>query len=221
MRRIRGASWGFIFFNLLLGWLNLSVVDVGWPNYIAAVFAIGNAIAILWFDMHAKPKIYMQGGRVSLFSGREPNTGDPPYGTYVPPTDTVLAGEIIAWRAWRTDGTTLYSTYMGCKWEPDKPMTGAPGAGFGIFAMKDRGEVEHFFGGGCVIGQVALWGDVIEHTHGYRAENARIVSLDSCGHIGDCAPLRKLQKTYKVGFCDKKECVDSSEWTGRKEGENG
>jgi len=70
---------------------------------------------------------------------------------------------------------------------------GRDGHGLGVHAYKENStEANRLFrdyvegyslvaileGDDIIIGKVKLWGDVVEHEHGYRAEFAKIVSLD-------------------------------------------
>ena len=104
---------------------------------------------------------------------------DPNFG--LPAEGELRVGEITAWRAWRvqqSSHTTLRSVYCTDAWLPGQIMSGDTKT-FGIHAWKElQGAVDYISGFGGVVGQVALWGDVIEHEHGYRAEHAKIVSLD-------------------------------------------
>lgn len=119
-------------------------------------------------------------------------------------TSAVIAGEIIAVRAWRArriplsaKPRTLRSLYQDeVVWRPGQTMTGdvgRDGHGVGVHAYKDNSaEATRLFreyvgsyslvaiykGDDIIIGKVKLWGDVVEHEHGYRAEFAKIVSLD-------------------------------------------
>ncbi|HSM45266.1 MAG TPA: hypothetical protein VK969_09655, partial [Acidimicrobiia bacterium] len=38
-------------------------------------------------------------------------------------------------------------------------------------------DVYVFYGGSPIVGQIEMWGDVIEHENGYRASHARITAL--------------------------------------------
>ncbi len=119
----------------------------------------------------------------------QPQWASQPAGPPHSPTDLkserVIAGEIIAWRAWhiRNDGELWSVVATDKSWSPDQPMRGDPAGGYGIHAYKGpHGPVLDSYvtrGGDTlwVIGEVALWGDIIEHTEGYRAEFARVHSL--------------------------------------------
>lgn len=110
------------------------------------------------------------------------------------PNDGVRLGAVDGWRLWRcVDGYRLKSVTRDVTWLPGVPMTGdisgAYGSGRGsfnhaggVYAFREidtavrelfmslRDEV-------YVLGRVKLWGTIVEHELGYRAENARIVEL--------------------------------------------
>ena len=92
---------------------------------------------------------------------------------------------IIGWREWRArrtpQGVRLVSLYTCVEWEPGHPMTGDPLAQagfmepytpFGVYAWRypnfSWGDKKDAF----VQGTVYLWGTVVEHVHGYRAQYA-------------------------------------------------
>lgn len=131
----------------------------------------------------------------------------------------IKAGEIIAYRGWRVLNGELVSIYKRQHtWKPGEPMTGDVRGAYGVHAFKTHNLVEKYcdiyscggFGWVVVfltadgpkieepvfaIGTVALWGEVIEHEHGYRAEYAKIASLD---HIigADDQVLAELRAKY-------------------------
>jgi hypothetical protein len=98
----------------------------------------------------------------------------------------LVAGPTVAYRAWYVWDGRLKSTSTETVWPAGEPLAGiclnqgvthhvaAPGCSCGIYALKAPR-----FGPwpGCVGGRVALWGRVIEHDDGYRAEYAYPVSL--------------------------------------------
>ena len=110
----------------------------------------------------------------------------------------VRVGEIVAWRYWRVVGgiwrgpLTIWSSAVPMDWTPGRPMTGYPARlprlfmttayGEGIHAYENREEAwlnavksDHSF---LVIGTVWLWGHIILHERGYRAEFAYPRSFD-------------------------------------------
>lgn len=115
----------------------------------------------------------------------------------------IRAGEVIAHRAWWALNNRLFSVHMtDFEWDPKIPMEGEPKSrnGLGVHAFKTREEalayresIINWYGEGniknyvpsivslgatLVTGTVALWGEIIEHERGYRAEFARPVSID-------------------------------------------
>ena len=92
---------------------------------------------------------------------------------------------IIAWRAWKIGcvgtRTFLKSVVVDVLWprcQPleaeDLPPVGSVTRGPGIYAAKTKdGALRARFGWSCsVYGTVALWGNVVEHQDGYRAQYA-------------------------------------------------
>ena len=142
----------------------------------------------------------------------------------------IRAGEIIAWRCWALNEVDLanedYRLHSAAisnyRWEFDKPAGLQDDqklehrmSGTGIHAFKEHGMIEREYTRDLlnsntynsmywVIGTVALWGEVIEHKDGFRAEWGRVNSLDTIG----LAPLqwidprraiiRKLREKYGV-----------------------
>lgn len=114
----------------------------------------------------------------------------------------IRAGEVIAHRAWWALNDKLFSVYMtDFEWDPKIPMEGEPKFenGWGIHAFKSAKDVDVYvksiidwyaydrnfyrpsivqMGAKLVTGTVSLWGEIVEHEKGYRAEFARPVSID-------------------------------------------
>jgi len=131
----------------------------------------------------------------------------------------ISAGEIVGHRCWELgrDGL-LYSVFVATKWHPREVMR-FPGdhihdygqTGFHAFKAKHQLMAEYgvkfFTHNFLVYGTVNLWGKVIEHDYGYRAEYAAIRSLDLILRgeyvIGDIpmreAELNRLRELYGVG----------------------
>lgn len=109
----------------------------------------------------------------------------------LPRGDMILA-DIIGWRIWRVTGSAyLRSLTAKTIWFPGEPMEAAEvadhGAGKdGVHVFKERAGavkelslyLDHVKGASYALGSVLLWGDVVEHERGYRAERAKIVSID-------------------------------------------
>lgn len=132
-----------------------------------------------------------------------------PDGSAKPVEDAgIRAGEIVAHRAWMVDHEGLLrSVYMeDYVWFPGASARGDPVHEAGVHAFKSAERTLCYvidkqlwqtrnWGEGArraqfVIGTVELWGEVIEHEHGYRAEYAAIRSLDMGVEITNLGPLR-------------------------------
>lgn len=89
------------------------------------------------------------------------------------PLETTF-GEIIAWRAWKVDNGKLLSPYQDTTWGPGEFMEGGdPFKGHGFYAHKTPQRLfAQETGNWHVVGTVKLWGNVVEHEEGYRAEFA-------------------------------------------------
>lgn len=101
-------------------------------------------------------------------------------------SEGIIAGEIIAWRAWHWNGKRLRSIFVDYEWPIDGPAIGQPNRGYGIHAFKTLPRViaeYHDCLEDVLIGEVALWGDVIEWQGGYTAEFARVVSLKKAPEV--------------------------------------
>lgn len=108
----------------------------------------------------------------------------------------VVSGEIIGYRIWRLKHGLLQSVHMCDIWHPGEVMVGREIEDWsrrGVHAWKEAGEKYHEYLYDSMLcddgfnpsrpttiftGTVFLWGDVVEHLHGYRAEYARVRSLD-------------------------------------------
>jgi hypothetical protein len=107
----------------------------------------------------------------------------------------IRAGEITAYRAWRvhSDGL-LHSMYVDhYAWTPkgiERVNHLDSYGGDGIHAYKTMEQCEAEYGpyGLTVYGEVALWGEVIEHDHGYRAQYARITEIIKVYKISKVLP---------------------------------
>lgn len=132
------------------------------------------------------------------------------------PNAGITVGEIIGWRFWFvTDEGLLQSTFSPAIWFPGEPMTvnhisstatveDRGGAGVYAFKTREDAEKEAFIYRftrpvqTCVIGSVRLWGDVIEHETGWRAQFAMIEKLVAVAKGGrsDKRLLLDLAKRY-------------------------
>lgn len=103
----------------------------------------------------------------------------------------ISTGEIIGYRAWRVHENTglLQSMAVDTVWAPGEPMEGDPdsysGNSCGVHAFKSASQVfteylaRLWTTDPIAVGTVALWGSVIEHEFGYRAEFGRVNSIDN------------------------------------------
>jgi hypothetical protein len=130
----------------------------------------------------------------------------------------IVLGEVIAYRAWIEKDGFLCSVAADRIWAPGEAMEAAKdftphGEDGGVHAFKERaGEFEAYVDGATayyaqysrgvpdilmrrpIIGEVRLWGEVIEHELGYRAQYAYPKRLIANGV--DPAILAKITKRY-------------------------
>lgn len=117
----------------------------------------------------------------------------------------IVAGEITGYRCWRVEQGWLRSVYQYDIWPPGLILQGRELDDWnerGIHAWKAAASKEYFLSlrsyldaehtglfaaptldsyqmrPAMVTGTVLLWGDVVEHERGWRAEFARVASLD-------------------------------------------
>jgi hypothetical protein len=99
------------------------------------------------------------------------------------PNEGVVAGEIIGHRCWVVRDNTLWSMVVSHPWAPRRVAEGNVKQ-YGIHSFKDKTLAMSYANySSCdlapvVIGTIKMWGEVIEHERGYRAQYARINSLD-------------------------------------------
>jgi hypothetical protein len=110
-------------------------------------------------------------------------------------TPRIRAGEIIGWRYWKLSNGLLHSVFVSYIWRPGAfERSGAERYGcedlgyhplrdnLGYHAFRDKELAEreastHDYCWPCVIGSVAMWGEVIEHQRGWRSEYAAVRSI--------------------------------------------
>lgn len=119
----------------------------------------------------------------------------------------IRAGEVVAWRAWKINGSGFLTSVSASRvWAPGEPMTAETlSADLGIHAFKNQSRVLTFiqeYGPSLIsaVGTVELWGEVVEHEIGYRAEFAAVRSIEYVfggRRWGRRRKLRKLQKLYQ------------------------
>ena len=115
----------------------------------------------------------------------------------------IRAGEIIGWRFWKLRDGLLSSVFASYTWHPglferssSKELEfrnlgyykSTDNLGYHAFKEKEQAKREAFFqacSSPCIIGSVAMWGEVIEHQHGWRSEYAAVRSItEVAGDIG-------------------------------------
>lgn len=89
----------------------------------------------------------------------------------------IVIGEVEAFRCWWVVGRYLASM-RGTIWLPDSPMRGEGvdvGNSCGVHAFKSLEDARSYAGlrHTCAVGRVRLWGVIVEHETGYRAEYGR------------------------------------------------
>lgn len=120
----------------------------------------------------------------------------------------IVVGEVIGWRIWsvrRFGGLHLRSFSMESIWDFDVPMNGEPSdyGCSGVWAFKEMknamgkyNQCNRIIKNAFIMGSVKMWGKIVEHELGYRAEFARIASLNIYDNEDE---LRQLREIYKVG----------------------
>jgi hypothetical protein len=124
---------------------------------------------------------------------------------------------MVGWRVWRVAetgaaGGPLMSTFMTSVWPAGAAMKACCGSDttglrHGIHAFVNRALAEEYFHAQTrgrttphVYGEVALWGRVIVHEHGYRAQFAYprnvLVPRRYAGHHSDI--VKDLRRAYGV-----------------------
>ena len=98
----------------------------------------------------------------------------------MPPHSGFQFGKLVAYRIWRIDRNRLISLSAGYVW---KPGTNGPADVdvYGFYAFKELSGALEMSGGdrsySYAVGKVSLWGEIVEHKFGYRAQFAKIIEL--------------------------------------------
>lgn len=126
------------------------------------------------------------------------------------------AGEFVAWRAWRLHrhGDTITSCYMNDVWTHGSIISGRPvdAVESGVHAWKNRNDAIDYakeilsFRSSTdeqvIVGQVKLWGNIIEHEHGYRAQHGQLAGITDHltlpNHKGD--PYGRYRPSFTERF---------------------
>lgn len=156
-------------------------------------------------------------GATAAGDGAEPGTGDSPG---LAPD---LTEPLVGWRAWKVDGNTLRPVAhdRGEGWLPGVAMEAkcyscspAPSerCSCGLYAADELGGIQ-YSSGLIAYGQVALWGKVVQHSHGYRAQFGYPLWIKLRGrHSSEKAGLRahaaRLAEAYGVTV----EIATDEEW---------
>ena len=123
----------------------------------------------------------------------------------------IRAGEIIGWRVWKLCHGLLQSVVVSFTWHPGVfersscKLYGHNNVGYHAFRDKEQAEraASHAdaYWWPCVIGCIAMWGEVIEHQHGWRSEYAAVRSLTDVAGDRDFSRkqrlLRELREKYR------------------------
>jgi hypothetical protein len=125
----------------------------------------------------------------------------------------IRAGEIIGWRIWRICNGLLYSAVVSYTWHPgvfERSSIKKGGyhnhnPGYHAFRQKEQAEREGpslVFSSPAVIGSVAMWGEIIEHRHGWRSEYAAVQSItEIIGSISSWDKQWMLQELREKYCC--------------------
>lgn len=124
------------------------------------------------------------------------------------PTQPIEAGELVGYRVWRVDADCdLFSYSWGSRWWPGVFMNDREKCdeeigdtnSVGVWAFKEPKDAIDLLRSDptLVFGSVWMWGTVIEHKKGYRAQFAAIRSLD---HYNELATkLKPLKWSWWAG----------------------
>lgn len=122
----------------------------------------------------------------------------------------IRAGEIVGYRAWTFRRERLHSMFAPFEWEPGSVVDATGEMRLhGVHAFKTLREAIKQYGcyaceATVIFGTVDLWGEVIEHDKGYRAQFGAIRKL-ICSRDGIVSPfaawrgwrsLRRARRTY-------------------------
>jgi hypothetical protein len=137
----------------------------------------------------------------------------------------IRAGEVTAHRCWRVfEGDRLHSAYKRKhEWLPGQPMKGDVRREYGVHAFKEGPYLQEYIYGlhftdaqpgdyidlwtgekvtirptPIAVGTIALWGEIVEHEFGYRAEFGKIRSIDKIINPGEGDLLGRLHARYGV-----------------------
>jgi hypothetical protein len=132
----------------------------------------------------------------------------------------IRAGEIIGWRVWKLRDGLLHSMYVSYTWRPGVferssakrygsehlgPRLLGDNLGYHAFRTKEQAECDASWHGWypAVIGSVAMWGEVIEHEHGWRSEYAAVRSLTEITGASSFSSKHRLLQELREKYCCK------------------
>ena len=120
-------------------------------------------------------------------------------------TEGFRLGELTAWRGWIvTAEGWLKSMTADVLWAPGEPMDGKTSSTAehnGVYCYKKlRDFLKNHASTSMIYGRVHVWGDIIEHELGYRAEYAKIVSLEGWTQPARSNPdtIAKVRAHYQL-----------------------
>lgn len=118
----------------------------------------------------------------------------------------ITTTEFIGYRMWRVRDDVLYPLFGAGWWEPgvnqanvnplDKPQGG-------FYSLKNPERAKQIFKGldfayPIVFGSIKMWGGVVEHAIGYRAQYAKITALYKIQPWWKFRTLKRLREFYGV-----------------------
>lgn len=141
---------------------------------------------------------------------------------HLPPVrdDGIVIGETVAWRCWRvTRQTYLASMAMDVIWGSHEPMDGkivydhGQGDSGGVHAFKSQRAAlsyagvdannQNFHHQAIAVGRVKLFGRIVEHEKGYRAEYARVAEIMDVFGPHNSPTSAELITTLNRRYCSK------------------
>ena len=126
----------------------------------------------------------------------------------------------IGWRYWKLCNGLLHSVFVSYTWRPGgferssakqygsehlghRPL--GDNLGYHAFRDKEQAEQDASWHGWypAVVGSVAMWGEVIEHKHGWRSEYAAVRSLTEITGVSSFSSKHRLLQELREKYCCK------------------